>query len=199
MNPLIIATRNPGKLEEIRQILGPEIQLRSLADFADLPGIVEDGDTFEANAVKKARAVARHTGCPALADDSGLEVDALGGAPGVHSARFAGEKATDAQNNAKLLHLLGETPKEKRTARFRCVIVVTTPDGAVRTAQGRCEGRILKRPRGRGGFGYDPLFLVPALKLTFAELSPGEKNRISHRGRALKAARPLILDALALD
>lgn len=199
MNPLIIATRNPGKLEEIRLLLGPEIRLRSLADFADLPDIVEDGDTFEANAVKKARTVARHTGCPALADDSGLEVDALGGAPGVHSARFAGENATDAQNNAKLLHLLGETPEEKRTARFRCVIGITTPDGAVRTARGRCEGRILKRPRGRGGFGYDPLFLVPALKLTFAELSPGEKNRISHRGRALKAARPLILDALALD
>ncbi len=199
MKTLVIATQNPGKLEEIRQVLGPDISMKSLADYPDLPDIVEDGDTFEANAILKARTVARYTGCPALADDSGLEVDALGGDPGVRSARFAGENATDAENNAKLLRRLGKTPKEKRTARFRCVIAVTTPDGAVRTAEGQCEGRILKAPRGDGGFGYDPLFLVPALSFTFAELPPGGKNRISHRGQALRAARPLILDVLSLS
>lgn len=199
MKTLVIATQNSGKLEEIRQILGSHIPLKSLADYPGLPNIVEDGDTFEANAIVKARTVARYTGCPALADDSGLEVDALGGDPGVRSARFAGENATDEENNLKLLRLLGKTPKEKRTARFRCVIAVTTPDDAIRTAEGQCEGRILKAPRGDGGFGYDPLFRVPALTLTFAELPPGRKNRISHRGQALRTARPLILDVLSLS
>jgi len=196
MPSLIVATRNPGKLREILQVLGPGIDLKSLADFPEIPDILEDGDTFEANAVKKAHTVARHTGRPALADDSGLEVDALDGAPGIYSARFAGEGATDQTNNARLLHLLDGIPEKKRTARFRCAIAIATPDGTVRTAEGCCEGRILHSPRGSGGFGYDPLFLLPERGLTFSELSPEEKNRISHRERALRAARPLILEIL---
>ena len=127
-----------------------------------------------------------------LADDSGLEVDALNGAPGVYSARFAGEKATDEQNNRKLLRLLEETPPEKRTARFRCVIAIGAPDGSVQTAEGRAEGLILCSPRGTGGFGYDPLFLVPGIRRTFAELPPEEKNRLSHRGKALLSVFPLL-------
>ncbi len=196
MPSLIVATRNSGKLQEILQVLGPGIDLESLADFPQIPEILEDGDTFEANAAKKARTVVRHTGRPALADDSGLEVDALDGAPGIYSARFAGEGATDETNNARLLHLLDGIPEDKRTARFRCVIAIATPDGTVRTAEGCCEGQILHQPRGSGGFGYDPLFLLPERGLTFSELPPEKKNRISHRGRALRAARSLILEAL---
>ena len=162
----------------------------------EIQDILEDGDTFEANAVKKARIVARHTGRPALADDSGLEVDALDGTPGITSARFAGEGATDETNNARLLTLLDGIPEKKRTARFRCAIAIATPDGTVRTAEGCCEGRILHSPKGRWGFGYDPLFLLPEHGLTFSELPPEKKNRISHRGRALRAARSLISESL---
>ena len=196
MKSLILATRNLGKLLEIRHILGPEVTVTSLADLPSAPKIVEDGSTFEANAVKKARVVARHANCPALADDSGLEVDALGGAPGVFSARYAGENASDTRNNARLIEQLDGVPKEKRTARFRCVIAVATPDGAVRTAEGQCEGQILPAPRGQNGFGYDPLFLLPELGRTFAELSPEEKNRLSHRGLALRAARKILQEIL---
>ncbi len=189
--PIVVATRNPGKLDEIRQILGPGVHLTSLQEFPDIPDVVEDGDSYEANACKKAIAVARATGRATIADDSGLEVDALGGAPGVRSSRFSGEHATDADNNVKLLGLLED--KQKRTARFRCVIAIATPEGTVRTVQGECSGLILEAPRGSGGFGYDPLFLVPEENQTFAELPPQEKHLISHRGRALRAARPLIL------
>lgn len=192
MSRLVVATKNPGKLGEIREILGPEVRLLSLADFPGVGDIVEDGRTFEANAVKKALAVASHTGCVSLADDSGLEVDALDGAPGVYSARFAGEKATDAQNNRKLLRLLENTPDEQRTARFRCVIAVVATDGSVQTAEGAAEGRILRSPRGTGGFGYDPLFLVSGGLRTFAELPLQEKNRLSHRGKALRSAFPML-------
>ena len=192
MSCLVVATKNPGKLREIREILGSEVSVTSLADFPGVGDIVEDGTTFEANAEKKALAVAFHTGHVSLADDSGLEVDALNGAPGVYSARFAGEKATDEQNNRKLLRLLEETPPEKRTARFRCVIAIGVPDGSVQTAEGRAEGLILCSPRGTGGFGYDPLFLVPGIRRTFAELPPEEKNRLSHRGKALLSVFPLL-------
>ena len=192
MKTLIVATRNTGKLTEIRQILGPGIQLKSLADIPDAPDIIEDGHTFEANAIKKARVIARHTGLPALGDDSGLEVDALDGAPGVYSARFSGPNATDETNNSKLLRLLKDVPAANRTARFRCVIAIAAADGTVQTADGACEGLILNAPRGRNGFGYDPVFFVPDKNLTFAELPAREKNRISHRGRALKAVEPLI-------
>ena len=187
---LLIATSNRGKLKEISRLLGPEIRLLTLADFPDLPGVVEDGDTFEANARKKAVEPARLTGLLTLADDSGLSVDALQGAPGVRSARYSGPDATDAANNQLLLSNLTNVPDERRTARFSCVMAVATPGGHVETADGICEGRVLHAPRGTGGFGYDPLFLVPGLNLTFAELDPETKNRISHRGRALRAILP---------
>ena len=189
---LVVASRNPGKLREIRDILGDSLQLRSIADWPDLPEIPEDRATFEGNAANKARIVAHHTGLSALADDSGLEVDSLNGAPGVYSARFAGPNATDEENNQLLLERLAAAPTGNRTARFRCVIALATPDREVSTVGGVCEGEIVDSPRGSGGFGYDPLFLVPALGLTFSELSKKEKNRISHRGKALEAARFLI-------
>jgi XTP/dITP diphosphohydrolase len=191
---LVLATRNAHKVREIGQVLGDGVILRSLADFPDVGKIPEDGETFEANAVQKAVFVALALGLPALADDSGLEVDALAGAPGVRSARFAGEKATDGENNAKLLGLMAGVPEEKRTGRFRCVIAVAWPDGMARTAEGACEGRIAEAPRGKGGFGYDPLFVPDGHDRTFAELEAEVKNGISHRGRALRRAREMILE-----
>ncbi len=196
MEPLIIATRNQGKLEEIRQILGSDVLVHSLANYPNAPDVVEDGDTFEANAVKKAITIAAHTKHITLADDSGLVVDALNGAPGIYSARFSGEDATDSRNNEKLLNELKAVSQEHRTARFRCVIALATPGGNVQTANGVLEGTILNAPRGKFGFGYDPLFLVPDLGLTLAELPPERKNPISHRGRALQAALPLILSTI---
>jgi XTP/dITP diphosphohydrolase len=194
---LVIASANRKKAAEIAGILrGFEVRLRTLDEFPDLKPVVENAPTFEGNAVKKALAAARATGLPALADDSGLEVEALGGAPGVFSARYAGEGADDEANNARLLGALREVPADRRGARFRCVIAVALPDGEVRTAEGSCEGLILEAPRGEGGFGYDPLFFHPPLGLTFAELDPSEKRRVSHRGKALDAARELISWAL---
>ena len=192
MSCIVVATKNPGKLIEIREILDSNVRVRSLDDFPDVGDIVEDGRTFEANAIKKARAASFHTGQVSLADDSGLEVDALDGAPGVYSARFAGDNATDEQNNRKLLGLLRDIPGAERTARFRCVIAIGDPDGSVRTVEGKAEGLILRGPRGTGGFGYDPLFLVPGIRRTFAELAPDEKNRLSHRGKAIRSAFPLL-------
>ncbi|HHW44437.1 MAG TPA: XTP/dITP diphosphatase [Desulfotomaculum sp.] len=190
---LVLATRNPGKVRELSQMLAPlGYEVVSLDRYPGVPEIVEDGATFKDNAVKKAATVARHTGRLALADDSGLEVDYLGGAPGVHSARFAGEGHNDRANNEKLLNLLSGVPAEKRSARFRCVVAVATPDGRVFTAEGTCEGVITTEPRGEGGFGYDPLFLVPEYGKTFGELEPAVKNRISHRGRALALAREIL-------
>ncbi|MQL51124.1 XTP/dITP diphosphatase [Desulfofundulus thermobenzoicus] len=190
---LVLATRNPGKVRELSQMLAPlGYEVVSLDRYPGVPEIVEDGATFKDNAVKKAATVARHTGRLALADDSGLEVDYLGGAPGVYSARFAGEGHNDRANNEKLLNLLSGVPAEKRSARFRCVVAVATPDGRVFTAEGTCEGVITTEPRGEGGFGYDPLFLVPEYGKTFGELEPAVKNRISHRGRALALAREIL-------
>ena len=190
---IVLATRNPGKIEEIREALsGLDIAFRTLSDFPDLPEIREDGTTFRENAEKKALTVARATGLPALADDSGLEVDALGGAPGVRSARFAGEGADDRSNNRKLLDLLRGVPPERRTARFRCVLALAFPDGRVYTVEGTCEGRIVEDPAGEGGFGYDPLFLIPEEGRTFAQMTREEKNRISHRGRALSKLREVL-------
>ncbi|WP_027355730.1 XTP/dITP diphosphatase [Desulfofundulus thermocisternus] len=190
---LVLATRNPGKVRELSQLLSPlGYEVLSLEHFPGVPEVVEDGATFRDNAVKKATAVARHTGQLALADDSGLEVDYLGGAPGVHSARFAGEGHDDRANNEKLLRLLAGVPPEKRTARFRCVVAVATPEGKVFTTEGTCEGVIAEEPRGEGGFGYDPLFYVPSCGKTFAELDPEVKNRISHRGRALALMREIL-------
>jgi XTP/dITP diphosphohydrolase len=188
---IVIASGNAHKVREIRAICdGLPVSFLALSDLPPLSPVVEDGDTFEANARKKAVAVAAATGQWALADDSGVEVDALGGAPGVRSARWAGNPGSDAANNAKLVAAMRDVAPERRTARYRCVIAVADPSGAVRfTAEGACEGLVLLEPRGRNGFGYDPHMLIPEQGLTMAELAPEVKNRISHRGRALAACR----------
>ena len=185
---LVIATRNKHKLKEIRAIfLQPDIELVCALDYPDAPDVVEDGDTFEANAIKKAVALAKVTGLWSLADDSGLEVDALNGAPGIFSARYAGEPISYSANNRKLLKELEKV--SNRRARFRCVIALSSPGGRAKTLDGRCEGVIACEERGRQGFGYDPLFVPDGFSRTFAELDPETKNSISHRGRALKKAR----------
>lgn len=185
---LVVSTRNRHKLAEIRAILRVEgLELLGMDDLPGVPDVEEDGDTFEANAVKKAVAATQALGEWALADDSGLEVDALGGAPGVYSARYAGEPADYAANNAKLLKELHGVAN--RRARFRCVMALSAPDGIVRTVEGRCEGTIAQAARGRDGFGYDPLFVPDGHRETFAEMSSERKHAISHRGRALAAAR----------
>ena len=196
MKPLLIATGNRGKLREIEAILGNEVNLKNLADFPDAHEVIEDGGTFEANAIKKASEMCKLTGLITLADDSGLEVDFLDGAPGIYSARFAGPDTTDEDNNKKLLGLLENVPNGKRQARFRCVIAIVTPDGEVKTISGTWEGHIIHEPRGTNGFGYDPLFFSPEQRKTSAELEREQKNRVSHRGKALRAAKSLILDTL---
>jgi XTP/dITP diphosphohydrolase len=185
---LLIATRNAHKLDEIRSILQlPGVEIVGADDVPGLPEVVEDGDTFEANAAKKAVELAAASGLLTLADDSGLEVDALDKAPGVYSARYAGEPSDDAANNRKLLAALDGVAA--RTARFRCAMALATPDGRYETVDGRCEGRIELAPRGAEGFGYDPLFVPDGFDQTFAELDAASKNRISHRGAALAAAK----------
>lgn len=186
MVKIVLATRNLHKVEELEALLaGEPVQVLSLKDLPDLPDVEEDGTTFADNALKKAREICKHTGLPALADDSGLEVDLLNGAPGVYSARFAGEPSDTAANNQKLLNLLKDHPKlEDRTARFKSVIAFVMPDGREVVVEGAAEGLILKEFRGKGGFGYDPLFYVPEHEMTFAELPMDVKNRISHRGKA---------------
>jgi XTP/dITP diphosphohydrolase len=202
--PLVFATRNRGKLVELRELL-PNVAVLSIDEAAQqlgraIPEVVEDATTFAGNAEKKAREVSRATGLPALADDSGLEVDALGGAPGVYSARYAGEHAGDAANNTKLLAALAGVPADRRTARFRAALAladVTGPRGdEVLAADGTCEGEILDAPRGTGGFGYDPLFFAPELGQTFAEAGVGSKSELSHRARAMRAMRPRLLGYL---
>ena len=198
--PLVFATRNAGKVVELRQLL-PGVFVLGVDEAAarlgrEIPDVDEDADTFTGNAIKKAREVSQATGFPALADDSGLEVDALGGAPGVWSARYAGGGG-DAANNAKLLVALTDVPPERRTARFRSVLALADVAGPlgdeVLTAEGSCEGVVLDAPRGTGGFGYDPLFLLPELGQTFAELGVGTKGERSHRARAMQAIRPRLL------
>ena len=194
---LVFATRNHGKLVELRDLL-VGLDVISIDEVGrEIPDVIEDADTFVGNASKKAREVSLATGLPALADDSGLEVDALDGAPGVYSARYAGEPHSDAANNAKLLAaLLGVAPA-KRTARFRAVLAladVTGPLGnEIITADGTCEGVILTAPRGTGGFGYDPLFFAPELDMTFAEAGIGSKSELSHRARAMRAIKPKLV------
>ena len=190
MNELVVATRNQGKLLEIRTMLaGLVASVRCAGDFAGFPDTVEDGATFAENALKKAREAARFCGLPALADDSGLVVDALGGRPGVHSARFAGEGAGDAANNAKLLRELAGVSPEAKKAAFVCTLAFVTPEGSEQLFSGRVEGFILDAARGEGGFGYDPLFLVDGYGQTMAELGMGDKNLISHRGQAFRLFR----------
>lgn len=186
MTHLVVATRNKGKLREITALLaGSGITLLSPDDFAAFPEVEEDGVTFEDNAIKKAQSAVVVTGLPALADDSGLVVPCLGGRPGVFSARFAGEGATDSENNAKLLSELTDVPASARKASFRCVIALCVPGGECRVFQGELVGAILERPHGEGGFGYDPLFYVAEHGKTLAELPINVKNMISHRGKAL--------------
>jgi XTP/dITP diphosphohydrolase len=169
------------------------LTLRSLAEFSGAPAVSEDAPTYTANAARKAVTLAHWSHRAALADDSGLEVNALAGGPGVHSARYAGAGQDSRANIDKLLRELQGVPATQRTARFRCVIVVAGPDGATLTAAGSCEGRIIEAPRGSGGFGYDPVFLYPPLDLTFAEMRAETKNRISHRARACAMLRgPLV-------
>ena len=200
---LVFATRNKGKLVELAQLL-PGIDVIDIDEAARrigraIPEVIEDADTFAGNAAKKAREVSDVTRMPALADDSGLEVDALDGAPGVYSARYAGG-AGDAANNAKLLAALAGVPSAKRTARFRASIALADVHGALGSevilADGVCDGIILDAPRGTGGFGYDPLFLFPELGQTFAELGVGTKGDLSHRARAMRAIKPRLLDYL---
>jgi len=169
------------------------VTVRSLADFPGAPDVVEDGATYRANALKKAWSAVKFTGKPALADDTGLEVDALGGQPGLYAARFAGEGCTFQDNIRKLLHLLEGAPAERRGARFVCVIALAFPDGRERVVEGELRGRITESQVGVGGFGYDPVFYVPEAGRTLAELTADEKNRISHRRRALDKARAIIL------
>lgn len=184
---LLVATRNAGKLKEIRRLLGDlGIAVKGLDAFPELPEIEEDGATFADNAVKKAETARDLTGLPTLADDSGLEVAALDGAPGVRSARYAGEQATDADNNRKLLAALREVPAARRRGAFRCAMALARPGVATQVFHGRVEGVILDAERGAGGFGYDPLFLVREYGGTMAELPLDVKNRISHRGQALR-------------
>ncbi len=195
---LILATRNEGKLEELRALLhGMPILVSSLKDYPHVPKVVEDGDTFLENAHKKAREVAQHTGRWTLADDSGLTVDALHGAPGVISARYAGKDGDAAANNKKLLRAMKKVPAEARKAAFVCVMVLAAPDGREWHVEGRCDGTIGFEPKGDGGFGYDPLFVVKSFGRTMAELTMDEKNKVSHRGRAMKHVREILQELLA--
>ena len=189
---IVLATHNRDKLKEIRRLLDPaQFELLTLDDFDDFPEIEEDGATLEENALKKAREVYRATGLLSVADDTGLEVDALGGRPGVYSSRFAGENASYADNVRKLLEEMKDVPPDERTARFRCVVAIV--DGRRETTvEGICEGRITTEPRGQGGFGYDPVFSVPEAGKTFAEMSAEEKNAVSHRGRAFRKAAQVL-------
>jgi len=181
---LVIATRNKGKTLEIKELLkGFPVEIKNLDDFGPIPHLEEDGDTFDENAYKKASFAARILGLPALADDSGLIVEALDGAPGIHSARYAGEDATDEQKYLKLLEDM--KGKSNRKAAFECVISVAVPAGPALTYEARCDGLIATEPAGSNGFGYDPVFFYAPLNKTFAQITREEKNRISHRGKAL--------------
>jgi XTP/dITP diphosphohydrolase len=199
---LLLGTRNPGKVREIETILGDiPWRIRSLQEFAEIEVPAETGDTYAANAIIKAQFYARATGICALADDSGLEVEALGGAPGVYSARYAGPDASDSDRRTLLLSELAQVPSElaqvpseQRKARFVCVVAIALPDGTVlNTSEGTCNGTIVFEPRGSGGFGYDPLFVPNGFDQTFAELPDSIKNQLSHRAHALLKTREFLL------
>lgn len=190
---IVLATRNQHKKQELVALLqGLNISIRTLDDFPDAPEVVEDGDTCEANAVKKAVEVARYTGLTAVADDTGLEVDALGGRPGAFAARYAGEHASYEDNCRKLLHELRGVPPIERRARFVTVAAIAFPTGETRSVRGVLEGEIAEEATGSNGFGYDPVFLVPEYHQTLAQLSPDVKNSISHRARAFAQAKKLL-------
>lgn len=190
---ILLATQNLGKVRELRELLvDEEIEVLSLQDISDWEDVEENGVTFADNAALKAREAVRRTGLIALADDSGLEVDALEGAPGVYSARYAGEPKDDERNNDKLLQLLETIPEDKRTARFRCALVMVTPSGEEYLTEGAVEGRILTQRRGLDGFGYDPVFYLPEFAQTMAELTLAEKNKLSHRAQAFRQVIPIL-------
>jgi XTP/dITP diphosphohydrolase len=192
---IILATRNPGKLAELRRILTAaevSVTVDDLDDVPDMPEVAETGRTFRDNALLKARAVAAFTGLPAVADDSGLCVDALNGMPGVLSARWSGRHGDDLANLQLLLGQLADVPADRRQAHFTCVAALVLPSGGEHVAEGSVYGRLADAPRGRNGFGYDPIFVPDGHQQTTAELSPAEKDKISHRGRALRALAPVI-------
>jgi XTP/dITP diphosphohydrolase len=198
MPVLVVGTRNPKKRVELLEILGDSgIELLDLTSYPDAPEVEEDGATFEENARKKAVVLSRALGRWVLGEDSGLVVPALGGAPGVYSARYAGRQGDDEANNNRLLAELAGTPDEARSAYYVCTAALADPTGEIRAVvEGRCHGRIIRERRGTGGFGYDPLFLIPERQLTFGELSAAEKHVMSHRGRALEQLRPVIQQLL---
>jgi XTP/dITP diphosphohydrolase len=194
---ILVASTNTGKLRELRELLGGDIEWVGLADFPNIPEIEEDGKTFAENARKKALGYAKETGLWTLADDSGLVVDALGGQPGVKSARFSGDKdknrgLLDHKNMAKVLDLLKDVPKDKRSARFVCCLCLASPEKVLIETEGKLEGVITNRQAGENGFGYDPVFYVPKLNKTVAQLTNEEKNAISHRGNAIRKLKPLL-------
>ncbi len=184
---VLIATTNQGKVQEIRNLVkGLPALFLSLSEVPDIPEVVEDGATFEENALKKARMMAYSTGIVTLADDSGLCVDALDGRPGVHSARYAGDNASDEEKYLRVLEEMADVPDPARSARFVCAVALVAPDGEENLFRGVCEGRITREPRGSSGFGYDPIFYFEEAGCTFAQMDQESKNRVSHRGRALR-------------
>ena len=191
---LVLATRNEGKVREIGEILKDEngIELLSLRNYPDAPDVVEDGRTYEENAIKKASVLAEYSGHLTIADDSGLAVDALDGAPGIHSARYAGENASDEDRIVKLLDALQDVPDDRRLGRFICAVAIAEDRDRAQVVRGVCEGRIIRTPRGTAGFGYDPIFVPVGYERTFAELGDEIKNQISHRAKALDEARKLL-------
>ncbi|PIQ87206.1 MAG: non-canonical purine NTP pyrophosphatase, RdgB/HAM1 family [Candidatus Omnitrophica bacterium CG11_big_fil_rev_8_21_14_0_20_45_26] len=206
---LLIASRNQKKLDELNFILNQQlgkthalpdfkIHLVSLNEFPGITEVIEDGETFEANAVKKALGYAKQTKCLTLADDSGLAVEALGGAPGVQSARFAGEGKDDLANCQLVFDRLKNVPHEKRQAKFVCVVALASPEELIGTRKGEVHGFITHELRGDGGFGYDPMFFYPPFKKTLAEVSPSQKSQVSHRSKALESVQPLLLQYLRL-
>jgi XTP/dITP diphosphohydrolase len=197
---IVLATRNPGKVAELRRILADadaDVALVGTEAFADLPDVAETGTSFAANALLKARAVAEHTGLPAIADDSGLCVDALNGMPGIFSARWAGGHGNDEQNLDLLLGQLSDVPDERRGARFVCAAAVALPGGGERIVEGELAGALLRERRGANGFGYDPIFVPTGEQRTTAQMSAAEKDGISHRGQAFRALVPQLQDLLA--
>lgn len=193
MKALIVATKNKGKLKEIKELLKDlPLKVTSLADYKNFPEIVEDGKTFRANALKKALAISRHTKTLVLGEDSGIEVKALGNRPGVRSARYSGPGAADKGNNLKMLRELRGVPMNKRQARYRCVAALTDGDKIIGTVSGACEGLIAERSKGKNGFGYDPLFFIPKYNKTFGQLDPSIKAGMSHRAKAMKKIKTIL-------
>lgn len=197
MKELVVATKNKGKLREIKELLGDlDLKITSLADYPDAPEIKEDGKTFGQNALKKAATIALYTQKLTLGEDSGIEVKALGNKPGIHSARFSGEKATDRKNNLKLLRSLKNVPPSKRQARYRCYAALVDGEKIIDLLSGQCGGVITQQARGKNGFGYDPYFLIKRYDKTFGELDPAVKAKVSHRARALKKVRKVLQEYL---